>query len=34
MSEHILKGRAAPNVIDELESLFRQSFENYQNDNK
>ena len=34
MSEHILKGRAAPNIIDELELLFRQTYENYQNDNK
>ena len=33
MSEHILKGRAAPNIIDELELLFRQTYENYQNDN-
>ena len=32
MSDHILKGRAAENVIDELELLFRQSYKNYQND--
>lgn len=34
MSQFILKGRAASNVIDELELLFRQSYEHYQNDNK
>ena len=32
MSDHILKGRAAESVIDELELLFRQSYKNYQND--
>ncbi len=32
MSDHILKGRAAISVIDELELLFRQSYENFQND--
>jgi len=34
MSEHILKGRAAVDVIDELELLFRQFHKNYQNDIK
>ena len=32
MSDHILKGRAAESVIDELELLFRHSYRNYQND--
>ena len=34
MSEHILQGRASCEVIDELELLYQQSFEHYQNDNK
>ena len=32
MSDHVLKGRAAANVIDELELLFRQSYKDYQKD--
>ena len=32
MSDHILKGRAAVSVIDELELLFRKFYENYQNE--
>lgn len=32
MNDHILKGRAATSVIDELELLFRQYYENYQNE--
>ena len=34
MSEHILQGRASCEVIDELELLYQQSYEHYQNDNK
>ena len=34
MSEHILQGRASCEVIDELELLYKQSYEQYQNDNK
>jgi len=34
MSEHILHGKAACEVIDELEQLYQQSFDNYQNDNR
>ena len=30
MSEHVLRGRAAADVIDALEQLFRRHFENYQ----
>lgn len=33
MSEHILQGRASCEVIDELELLYQQSYEHYQNDN-
>ncbi len=32
MGEYILKGRAASDVIDELELLFRQSYEHYLSD--
>lgn len=34
MSEHILQGRASCEIIDELELLYQQSYEHYQNDNK
>lgn len=34
MSEHILQGRASVEVIDELELLYQQSYQHYQNDNK
>lgn len=34
MSEHILQGRASCEVIDELELLYQQFYEHYQNDNK
>ena len=34
MSEHILQGRASCEIIDELELLYQQSYQHYQNDNK